>query len=62
MYLFLAALAVLFAVLGFVGFAFGGLPTILFWVLAAICISGAWKLRSGHQRRHEQRNIGPEAQ
>jgi len=53
MHLFLAALAVLFVVLGFGGFAFGGLPTIVFWVLAAFCLVGAWKLRSDRQRRRE---------
>ena len=57
MHLFLAALAVLFIVLGFTGFALGGLPTIVFWFLAAICFVGAWKLRTDRQRRRENRNL-----
>lgn len=57
MHLFLAALAVLFIVLGFTGFALGGLPTIVFWFLAAICFLGAWKLRSNRQRRREDANL-----
>ena len=61
MHLFLAALALLFIVLGFGGFAFGGLPTIVFWILAAICVVGAWKLRSDRQRRREDRNLGRRA-
>jgi uncharacterized membrane protein YbaN (DUF454 family) len=51
MHLFLFALAVLFLVLGFTGFALGGLPTILFWFLAAICLVGAWKARSTRKRQ-----------
>jgi uncharacterized membrane protein YbaN (DUF454 family) len=58
MHLFLAALAVLFIILGFTGFALGGLPTIVFWALAAFCLIGAWKLRSDRQRRRENRAIG----
>jgi uncharacterized membrane protein YbaN (DUF454 family) len=61
MHIFLAALAVLFIVLGFGGFALGGLPTIVFWILAAICMVGAWKLRSDRQRRREDRNLGRRA-
>lgn len=57
MHLFLAALAVLFVILGFTGFALGGLPTIVFWALAAICFVAAWKLRSDRQRRREDRNL-----
>ena len=57
MHLFLAALAVLFVILGFVGFGLGGIPTIVFWVLAALCIIGAWKMRSDRQRRREDRNM-----
>lgn len=57
MHLFLAALAILFVVLGFTGFALGGLPTILFWFLAAACLVGAWKLRSDRQRRRENENL-----
>ena len=59
MHLLLAALAVLFVILGFTGFAFGGLPTIVFWFLAAICLVGAWKLRSDRQRRREASNAPP---
>jgi flagellar biosynthesis component FlhA len=55
MLLFLSVLAALFIILGFVGFGFGGLPTIIFWFLAALCIAGAWKVRSGRQRRREDR-------
>jgi hypothetical protein len=55
MHLFLAALALLFIILGFAGFGFGGFPTIIFWFLAAVCIVGAWKLRSDRQRRRENR-------
>lgn len=61
MQLFLAALAVLFVILGFAGFGLGGLPTILFWVLAAFCLVGAWKLRSDRQRRREDRAMGGRA-
>ena len=57
MHLFLAALAVLFVVLGFVGFGFGGLPTIVFWVLAGGCVIGAWRLRPASQRRREDRHL-----
>lgn len=59
MHLFLIALAVLFVVLGFAGFGLGGIPTIVFWILAALCVIGAWKLRSDRQRRREIRTIGP---
>jgi uncharacterized membrane protein YbaN (DUF454 family) len=58
MHLFLAALALLFVILGFVGFAYGGLPTIIFWFLAAVCIFGAWNSRPAHQRLREDRNLG----
>ena len=54
-----AALAILFVVLGFSGFALGGLPTILFWFLAAVCLVAAWKARSNRQRRRENRAMGP---
>ena len=57
MHFFLAALAVLFVVLGFTGFALGGLPTIVFWFLAAVCFLGAWRSRSNRQRRRENRNL-----
>ena len=61
MHIFLAALAVLFVILGFAGFGFGGLPTILFWFLAAVCLAGAWKFRSDRQRRRENGAVGPRA-
>jgi len=57
MHVFLAALAVLFVILGFTGFALGGFPTIIFWFLAAVCFLGAWKLRSNRQRAREDRNL-----
>lgn len=57
MHLFLGALAVLFLILGFSGFALGGFPTLIFWFLAAICLVGAWKLRTDRQRRREDRNL-----
>lgn len=59
MHIFLIALAVLFMGLGFAGFALGGIPTIVFWILAALCVIGAWKLRSDRQRRRENRTLGP---
>lgn len=59
MHFFLAALALLFLILGFTGFAFGGLPTIVFWFLAAVCLVGAWKMRSDRQRRRETHLGGP---
>ena len=58
MHLVLVALTVLFAILGFTGFALGGLPTLAFWVLAALCLFGAWKLRPSRQRRREDRAMG----
>lgn len=57
MHLLLAALAVAFVIAGFVGFALGGLPTIVFWVLAGVCVIGAWKLRPRPQRVREDRNL-----
>ncbi len=60
MHFILSALAVLFLILGFVGFALGGLPTLIFWILAGVCIAGAWKVRLDRQRRHENRNIESE--
>ena len=61
MQFFLAALAALFVILGFIGFAAGGVPTVIFWALAGVCVAGAWKIRSDRQRRHEQRNLEPRA-
>jgi len=61
MHLVFAALAVLFVILGFTGFALGGLPTILFWFLAAVCVVAAWRARSTRQRRREGRAMGPPA-
>ena len=57
MHLFLAGLAVLFFFGGFVGFAAGGLPTILCWFLCALCVYGAWKKRPASQRARENRNL-----
>jgi uncharacterized membrane protein YbaN (DUF454 family) len=61
MHIFLIALAMFFIVLGFVGFGLGVLPTIVFWILAGVCMAGAWKLRSDRQRRREDRTMGPGA-
>jgi hypothetical protein len=46
----LAALAVLLVIAGFVGFAYGELPTLICWSLAALCIYGAWRLRTARRR------------
>lgn len=59
MHLLLAAPAVLFIVLGFTGFALGGLPATVFWFLAALCLFGAWKSRSNRQRLREDRAMRP---
>lgn len=59
MHIFLTALALLFIVLGFAGFGLGGIPTIVFWILATLCVIGAWQLRSDRQRRRENRAVGP---
>lgn len=59
MHLVLAALAVIFVILGFSGFALGGLPAILFWFLAGVCVFGAWKARSNRQRQREDRVVPP---
>lgn len=61
MHIVLGAMALLFIVLGFAGFALGGLPSIVFWILAAFFIMAAWKMRSDRQRRREDRHIGPGA-
>lgn len=61
MHIALFALALLFVILGFTGFALGGLPTIVFWFLAAVCLVGGWKLRSDRQRNRENRAMGPRA-
>lgn len=55
MHLFLAALAVAFMIAGFVGFAAGGIPTIVFWILAGVCVLAAWKSRPPRQRAREDR-------
>lgn len=57
MHVVLAAIALMFVILGFVGFGLGGIPTIVFWVLAAVCLISAWKLRSGRQRAREDRGV-----
>jgi cytochrome c oxidase subunit IV len=61
MHVALTIFAVLFVIAGFVGFAYGGLPTLLFWALAALCVAAGWKLRPAAQRRREQRLSGPAA-
>jgi len=40
-----AALALVFIIAGSVGFAFGGVPALFFWPLAALCIIAAWRAR-----------------
>jgi hypothetical protein len=55
MHIFLTALAVVFVIAGFAGFAYGGLPTIIFWTLAAFCIIGAWRGRPQRIRAREDR-------
>lgn len=55
MHLFLAALALILVILGFVGFGLGGLPTLIAWVLAGLCVYGAYKLRPAKQRVREDR-------
>ena len=57
MHIVLTVFAVVFFVAGFAGFFFGGLPTIVFWFLAGVCIAAAWKLRPDWQRRREDRNL-----
>jgi uncharacterized membrane protein YbaN (DUF454 family) len=59
MQILFAALALLFIGLGFTGFALGGLPTILFWFLAAVCLVAAWRARSDRQRIRENRAAPP---
>ena len=61
MHLLFVALAVLFVILGFTGFALGGLPTLVFWFLAAACLFVAWKARSSRQRRREDQAMPPPA-
>ena len=55
MHLVLSVLAVAFIIAGFAGFALGGIPTIVFWILAALCVIGAWKSRPPRQRAREDR-------
>ena len=57
MHIVLAVFGVVFGLLGFAGFFFGGLPTIVFWILAAVCIGIAWRIRPNWQRRREERNL-----
>ena len=59
MHLLLAALAVLFVILGFTGFALDGFPTIAFWILAAACLVGAWITRLNGERPREDRAVPP---
>lgn len=61
MHLVLAILAILFVIAGFVGFAAGAIPTLVFWILAGLCIIGAWRWRPASQRRREERLSGPPA-
>ena len=42
MHIILGLLALVFIILGFVGFV-GGLPLLIFWVLAALCLWGMIK-------------------
>lgn len=53
MHQILMILAVLFVLGGFVGMFLGMIPTIVLWVLAAVCMIAAWKLRPASQRRRE---------
>jgi hypothetical protein len=53
MHLLFAALALGCIVLGFVGFGLGGIPTIVFWILAALLIAAAWKARPLRQKHRE---------
>lgn len=57
MHLFFAILAVACVILGFVGFGLGGIPTIVFWIFAALCIIAAWKSRPPRQRAREDRKM-----
>jgi hypothetical protein len=59
MQILFAALALVFLVISFTGFALGGLPTIFFWFLAALCIGAAWSMRSRRQRVREDQNQAP---
>lgn len=58
MHVILAVLAVIFVLAGFVGFFFGVIPTLVFWILAALCIAGAWGSRPARLRRREDRLSG----
>ncbi len=55
MHVVLVILAVIFAILGFVGFAYGGIPTIVFWVLAGLCIAGGWTLQRSRLKARSAR-------
>lgn len=59
MHVVLALLAVIFVIGGFVGFGLGGIPTIILWTLAALCIVAGWRSRPGRLRRREDRLNGP---
>ncbi len=58
MHLVFTVLAVIFVLGGFVGLFLGVIPTIVLWVLAALCIIAGWKLRPPAQRRREDRLTG----
>lgn len=60
MHIVLTALAVLFVIAGFFGFALGGIPTLVFWFLAAMCILAGWRSRPARQRQREDRFRGGE--
>lgn len=57
MHLVLAVFAIAFVIAGFIGFAAGGIPTIVFWLLAGLCVFGAWRLRPQRQRIREDRSL-----
>lgn len=55
----LAVLAVILVLAGFVGFFFGVVPTIIAWVLAGLCVIGAWKARPSVSREDDRHLSGP---
>jgi hypothetical protein len=60
MHLALAVFAVVFVILGFAGFAAGGIPTIVFWGLAALCVVGAWRSRPKRIGARDDMTRGPQ--